>query len=395
MSSDGFYADIEAFEDFAGIADLNNYRCAPDDWHVIIADVVGSTRAITEGRYKDVNMIGAACINAVLNISSQTGIPYVFGGDGATLMVPPGQVQNAAEVLLGVRALAASEFDLSLRVGVVPVARIHAHPGARVLVGKYRLSEGNELGVFSGGGIDIAEQWVKSSDEYLLQHTPQNDTPDLSGLSCRWEPLASQNGVMLSVLMQARDDSDAANAELYRGLIEDIATITEAGGVAVKPVCEDNMIFRWPPRGLGAEIRATAGRHNHSRHALALYLNSLLQWLLDRFDITAGGYRGRRYRVELRDNTDYRRFDDTLRILIDCQPGQADAIEAMLESNAQSGILRYGVHRSDSALMTCLVFNLERKQHIHFVDGSDGGFTAAAKNMKSKAQIQRTSRQGR
>jgi hypothetical protein len=63
---------------------------------------------------------------------------------------------------------------------------------------------------------------------------------------------------------------------------------------------------------------------------------------------------------------------------------QTDAIETALESHAQQGILRYGVHRSDSALMTCLVFNLDNSEHIHFVDGSDGGFTAAAKNMKAK-----------
>ena len=145
------------------------------------------------------------------------------------------------------------------------------------------------------------------------------------------------------------------------------------------------MIFRWPPRGLRAEINATAGRRNRTWYALGLYVNSLLQWALDRFDITAGGYRGRRYRDELRDNTDYRRFDDTLRILIDCETEQADAIEDMLESRARQGNLRYGVHRSESALMTCLVFNLERKEHVHFVDGGDGGFTAAAKNMKAKA----------
>ena len=243
LSSNGFYGDIQAFEDFAGIADLDNYHRAPDDWQVIIADVVGSTSAIAEGRYKDVNMIGASCINAVLNISQQTSIPYVFGGDGATLMVPPGQLQNAAEVLLGVRALAASEFDLKLRVGVVPVAQIHAHPDARVMVGKYRLSEGNELGVFSGRGIDLAEQWIKSSEQYLLQHSPLNEAPDLSGLSCRWQPLASQNGIMLSLLMQARAESDTANADLYRGLIAEIAAITEAGGVAVKPVCDANCIM--------------------------------------------------------------------------------------------------------------------------------------------------------
>jgi len=393
LSSKQFYASIPAFDDFSGIADSDNYRVAPDDWHVIIADVKGSTRAITEGRYKDVNMIGAACINAVLNISQKRSVPYVFGGDGATLMVHSTDVETAARVLLGVRDLAANRFNLDLRVGVVAVAEIHRQPGPQVKVAKYRLSPGNELGVFSGGGMDLAEQWIKSGD-YLLEDSPADNDPDLSGLSCRWEPLVSQNGIMLSVLMQARAQDDVANANLYRQLIEEIAQITkitEVGGDSSdpgnppgNPICDANMKFRWPPRGLRAEINATVGKRNRSWYALGLYINSLVQWLLDRFDITAGGYRGRGYRNELRDNTDYRRFDDTLRILLDCEPSQADAIEAALESHAQQGILRYGVHRSDSALMTCLVFNLDKSEHIHFVDGSDGGFTAAAKNMKAK-----------
>jgi len=135
---------------------------------------------------------------------------------------------------------------------------------------------------------------------------------------------------------------------------------------------------------LPAEIDATVGTRNRNLYALRLYLNSLFQWFLDRFDMSAGGYQGKQYRVELRDNTDYRRFDDTLRILLDCSAAQADAIDTMLAQRAQRGELNYGLHRSDSALMTCLVFSLEKGEHIHFVDGSDGGFTSAAKNLKSK-----------
>ena len=315
----------------------------------------------------------------------------MFGGDGATLMVPSSDVDSAARVLLGVRDLASSRFNLSLRVGVVAVAEIHRQAGPRVKVAKYRLSPGNELGVFSGGGMKLAEQWIKAGDYMFEESHPDND-PDLSGLSCRWEPLASQNGVMLSVLMQARATDETANADLYRQLIAQISAISGGDnnrgntnrGDAGRPICDANMKFRWPPRGLRAEIGATVGKRNRSWYALGLYVNSLLQWVLDRFDISAGGYRGRRYRIELRDNTDYRRFDDTLRMLIDCEAAQGDAIEAMLESHEQQGNLRYGVHRSDSALMTCLVFNLDKGEHIHFVDGSDGGFTAAAKKMKAK-----------
>ena len=379
-----FYAEIEAFDDFTGVADIGNYRQAPDDWTVIIADVQGSTRAIAEGRYKDVNMIGAACINAVLNISHKKSIPYVFGGDGATMMVPSGEVGHAANVLLGVRELAASRFDLNLRVGIVPVAEIHRRNGPRVMVGKYRLSPGNELAVFSGGGMDLAEDWIKSDPAYLVETSDNDDIPDLSGLSCRWEPLASQNGMMLSVLMQATGQEEVERTGLYRRLIAEISAISD--DVEAKPISAANMKFRWPPRGLRAEIDLTVGDRNRLAYSLNRYINSLLQWALDRFDLSAGGYRGQQYRVELRDNTDYRRFDDTLRILIDCNEEQAVKIENLLEEYSRQGVLRFGLHRSPSALMTCLVFNLDKGEHIHFVDGGDGGFTAAAKKMKAASR---------
>ena len=88
--------------------------------------------------------------------------------------------------------------------------------------------------------------------------------------------------------------------------------------------------------------------------------------------------------MELRNNTDYRRFDDTLRLLLDCSEKQADEIDAMLAARAKRGELHYGLHRADSALMTCLIFDLDKAEHIHFVDGNDGGFTSAAKNLKQK-----------
>ena len=87
-----FYEDMPSFDDFAGFTDIGRYRPLPGDWQVVIADIRGSTKAIAEGRYKDVNMMGAACITAVLNalkaFDPVTVVPYVFGGDGATLAVP-------------------------------------------------------------------------------------------------------------------------------------------------------------------------------------------------------------------------------------------------------------------------------------------------------------------
>ena len=47
-----------------------------------VADIVESTRAIANQRYKAVNMAGAAVIAAVTNALDGREFPFVFGGDG-------------------------------------------------------------------------------------------------------------------------------------------------------------------------------------------------------------------------------------------------------------------------------------------------------------------------
>ena len=34
--------------------------------------------------------------------------------------------------------------------------------------------------------------------------------------------------------------------------------------------------------------------------------------------------------------------------------------------------------------MTCLLFSLEDSEHVHFIDGSDGGFAMAAVGLKEQ-----------
>jgi hypothetical protein len=59
-----------------------------------------------------------------------------------------------------------------------------------------------------------------------------------------------------------------------------------------------------------------------------------------------------------------------------------------LEKNYKTGKLVYGLHISDRALMTCLVFERNGRQ-VHFIDGADGGYAVAAKVMKQRITNQR------
>jgi hypothetical protein len=65
--SDPFYGSIAVFRGFSSLMDPALYSPLPDDWTIGVADIVESTRAIAEARYKAVNMAGAAVIAAVTN----------------------------------------------------------------------------------------------------------------------------------------------------------------------------------------------------------------------------------------------------------------------------------------------------------------------------------------
>ena len=71
-------------------------------------------------------------------------------------------------------------------------------------------------------------------------------------------------------------------------------------------------------------------------------------------------------------------------MILDCPVETAAAIESFFDDLHDQGKVAFGVHRSEHALMTCLVFSLTKGEHVHFVDGSDGGFTAAAVQLKAQ-----------
>ena len=202
-NSDLFNNELEPFYEFGEFVELDAYAPLPDDWVVIISDVQGSTRAIEAGQYKKVNMVGASSITAVLNVCGDIEVPFVFGGDGGTLIVPGSLRDAASNALTGLRAMSQATFGLSLRVGAIPIADLRAQ-GTDVRVRKLELSPGNYLAMFTGGGVDLADSLLKNSppgSPYLLEAQAGIGEPDLQGLSCRWEPLNPRNGCMMTIMV--------------------------------------------------------------------------------------------------------------------------------------------------------------------------------------------------
>src|SRR5690349_6106091 len=74
----------------------------PANWHVVITDVKKSTHAMERGLHETVNLLATGCIVAVLNITYKAGItvPFFFGGDGATFIIPSSILDPALRALM-------------------------------------------------------------------------------------------------------------------------------------------------------------------------------------------------------------------------------------------------------------------------------------------------------
>ena len=81
--------------------------------------------------------------------------------------------------------------------------------------------------------------------------------------------------------------------------------------------------------------------------------------------------------------SDYWKYDDTLRFVVDVTPAQKAALIACFDDLEARGEIVYGVHAAAEALMTCVVQD-RTDHHVHFIDGGDGGYARAAKQLKAK-----------
>ena len=377
--TDIFYGKIPVFRGFDRLMDPALYTPLPDDWTVGVADIVESTKAIANQRYKAVNMAGAAVIAAVTNALDGREFPFVFGGDGASFAVSPGDLDRAREALAATAAWVREDLDLAMRVALVPVREIRAR-GLDVRVARFGPSANLSYAMFSGGGLGWADAAMKRG-EFAVAPAEPGVQPDLSGLSCRFEEIPATRGLILSVLVVPAKGADPL---AFRKVIEDIIRLVEKSPDAGRPVPSEGPPLRWPPAGLEYEARAARGGSLLKRRTVVLAF-TLWAYLVLRLGIKVGNFVPKNYIRQVVENSDFRKYDDGLRMILDCTIELERALTQRLEDAASSRIAHYGLHRQDAAMMTCFAPSVMRSDHVHFIDGARGGYASAATAMKAMA----------
>jgi hypothetical protein len=191
--------------------------------------------------------------------------------------------------------------------------------------------------------------------------------------------MPSLRGVILSLVIVPGTTSDEP---AFRSLIDDIVQLVERSPEASRPVPPGGPGLRWPPKGIELEARARRGGGGSlAMQRVLLYGITGFVYLVLKHKIRLGRFVPDVYVQQLVDNSDFRKYDDGLRMVLDCSPALADAIEARLA--ATSGVARYGTYRQASAMMTCFTPSPTDSNHVHFIDGANGGYALAARALKA------------
>jgi len=382
-----FYEQLPAVTDFSALADASCYQEIPRDWAVVVADIKDSTEAIRKGKYKDVNAVGVCLLTAVVNAAKPLCIPYVFGGDGASLCIPQFLMPEARKALTATRQLARESYGLELRTGIVPAAEIFK-AGYKVLVARFQTSRYCTQAAFSGGGVAYAEDCLKNGN---LPEEPGSGEKakvdaDYSGLECRWKNIPSPRGETVSLLVRPHPETAPESAaEIYREVIAQIEWVYD-GWPECHPLAQKVLRLTFAIRRLMVEFKCrTFGKGVSGRlgYGLKMVIANLFGWVVMMFKVTLGGVRWGDYKKQVVENADVRKFDDMLKVVISGTSTQREKLLSYLDTGYRVKRLVYGAHISKSALMTCLI-NDYAGEHYHFIDGADGGYATAALEMKRR-----------
>ena len=386
-SSAHFYRDLPVIASFAEATEGSSHAYVPRDWWVVVADVAGSTQAIEAGDYKKVNTVGVACIAAVVNVDRSIDLPFIFGGDGATFAVPDELREGVIKALRAAQKLAKESFGLSLRIGLVRVAALVTE-NYWLRLGKVQLSPYVTQPVLSGRGWEEAERRLKNPDATGVLRVIESEgvaEGSFEGFECRWQNVPSFQEHKLALLVAATSKDAEANFATYQSVLHKIQTIY--GDVAhYHPLRAERMQLSFNPKQLSHEWRVRSAHlsvwQRLQYFAKLLFLNAAGRYLFAN-NIDTEAVKWSNYRNDMVENSDFRKFDGMLRMVMDGKNSQADALQAYLDAEHQAGRLVYGMHKSREALVTCIVESYNGN-HLHFVDGSDGGYALAAKALKQR-----------
>jgi len=368
--TDGELADV--------LTDERGFEAVPEDWAIVMADVSGSTQAVAAGLHHEVNLAATGSVVAVGNvlrdIDKRLRVPFFFGGDGATFLIPPLALDDVLQALERYQIHVARSMGLTLKVGAHSVAGAYAE-GHTLRLARVGINALLSLPVVLGTGIKYAERIIKAALDEESEEAIEVKV-NLEGMECRWDeiqpPLAAQRVYCLVAVCLDDQRQGAVYGEVLRALDG-----TFGRHEIRQPITRAKLKLDFAMGKIRREMRARLGQHEWY-DALRQWIITLIGPLYFKFSEEGRAYLGR-----VIDMSHTLMIDGSLNFIVTGTASQCAAIEAYLTKAEARGDLVYGSYTARAAIMSCYVVD-RQTDHAHFVDGTEGGFTNAARVLKEK-----------
>lgn len=375
--SDLFYTELE--QSSLPLAELfssdSAFSTVPNDWDIILTDIKNSTAAVAEGKHQTVNLVATCTIVIALNIAfgKEMDLPFFFGGDGATFIVPSSISGDIMSALRSFRASTKANFNLDLRIGAIPVRDIYA-AGFKLQIAKHSRSSVFSMPVILGNGLSYAEEQLKGTVCDPFKASPTTAEADLTGMECRWDQIpvpVDQEEVLTLLVIGKTENQGTILSKVLAGIDAIYGSDKQR-----RPISTKKLRLKSTYNRLRSELLA---KYNKGR--LSLYLVNGISGLLAYFYFMTSS--GRQYLSDLVEMSDNLVLDGRINTVISGTRAQRIQLIEALDKLESEGEIIFGAHISTSSIMSCYVRDM-KNAHIHFVDGSQGGYTRAAREIKAK-----------
>lgn len=379
MENTLFYSSLPLYKESINklFSNIDQFKRVPDEWHVIITDIKGSTASVEKGLSELVNLIATGSIIASLNIASKhkIDIPFFFGGDGATLLIPSILLKEIMDALILHKDNIQKEFNIYLRVGSMSVSDIYKN-NQELKIAKARVNKLHSIPVIIGNGLHFAEASIKSKDIALDILNTKKTSLNLEGMECGWDkiPPPENSNEVVSLLINAISESKQAAVfqQVLKKTDEIYGSLHHRNPISVSKL---EMSFNY-------QRIKTEMKMNHSKFRIITFLMIGIRGFVGKY-FYLPNKSGQKYLKELSQLSDVLVIDGRINMVISGTIKQRKLLTEYLDDLEKKKSIIYGINVSERSIMSCYVRNRDAK-HIHFVDGGGSGYTRAARVLKEK-----------
>lgn len=356
-----------------------DFKNVPESWYVIVVDIQNSTNAVKEGNHHQVNLTATGAIISVLNtirkFQGNIEIPYFFGGDGATFIVPFSLLDKIVQVLDNYRIHIKRKTNLVLRVGQINVKEL-VEKNVQLKIAKHQLTEKLSIPIVLGNGLKVAEHIIKSSFKEKSTTSFDESLLNLEGMECRWDEISPDKSQAKVVCLLLDATVEATQSDIYKQVLSQMEK--DFGSFENRqPIKNTKLRLDANPKKVLEEMKISLVSNN--------WMYFLKSWLKTNFgkiylNLTSSG---KQYLKQIGQLSHTFMLDGMINTVFTAEQSKIDNFIAFLDNLEADNKLIYGIHVTHASVMSCYVLD-RRTTHSHFVDGTEGGYTSAAKMFKIK-----------